>query len=104
MDLLKKIEVQIFSFVVLFCFCFCFLFNGHNADIQSLHKISGCESKREAPRGNPRGSAAETAFRLHAALVSFLSSLSSRKKKVDPNDFSPCIKQKTIITVEFIFF
>lgn len=51
MDLLKKIEVQIFSFVVLFCFCFCFLFNGHNADIQSLHKLSGCESNERGPTG-----------------------------------------------------
>lgn len=103
MDLLKKIEVQIFSFVVLFCFCFCFLFNGHNADIQSLHKISGCESD-ERPHGVIRA-----VLRRRPVSDSILhSSLSSplflQEKKVDPNDFSPCIKQKTIITVEFIFF
>lgn len=62
-------------------------------------KYLAVNQTREAPRGNPSGSASETGFRQHPALVSLLSS----RKKVDPNDFSPCIKQK-IITVEFIFF
>lgn len=37
---------------------------------------------REAPRGNPSGSASETGFRQHPALVSFLSSLLQEKKLI----------------------
>lgn len=95
-----------------FCYCFVFvfvfLFNGHNAEIQSLHKIPGCENKRKGPMGlfpkQPLGCLLESDadFRQIILRASLSSPLFPRE--VDPDDFSPCIKQETIITVEFIFF
>lgn len=107
MDLLKKLRCK---FSLLLLFCFCFLLNGHNADIQSLHKISGCETKQRGPVGllskqlcgsfvNPIPASDRSSCVRLFPLLSFF-----KEKNVDPNDFSPCIKQKTIITVEFIFF
>lgn len=83
MDLLKKIEVQIF--LLLFCSVFVFV-NGHN--IQSLHKVPGCETNQKGPMGQlPKQLCGRSANRMpvhtdHPAFVSFLSSLSSRKKKL----------------------
>lgn len=104
MDLLKKIEVQIFSY----CFVL-FLFLLMDTIFNHYIKYPAVKQTRKAPQGSfPSSSAEAPRIRCrfqtdHPAFASFLSSLSSRKK-VDPNDFSPRIKQETIITVEFMFF
>lgn len=103
-DLLKKIEVQIFSY----CFVL-FLFLLMDTIFNHYIKYPAVKQTRKAPQGSFPSSSAEAPrigcrFQTdHPAFASFLSSLSSRKK-VDPNDFSPRIKQETIITVEFMFF
>lgn len=100
----EKIEVQIFSC----CFVLFFVFvNGHN--IQSLHKVPSCETNQKGPTGQfPKQLRGSSANRMPVSDIILHSSLSSplflQEKKVDPNDFSPRIKQETIITVEFMFF
>lgn len=93
-----------FSLIVLL-----FLFLLMDTIFNHYIKYPAVKQTRKAPQGSfPSSSAAAPRIGCrfqtdHPAFVSFLSSLSSRKK-VDPNDFSPRIKQETIITVEFMFF
>jgi hypothetical protein len=105
MDLLKKIEVQIFSFLLFFVFSLMDTMLIFNHYIKYL----AVKQTREAPRGVIQAALqklreSDTDFRQIILRSSLSSLLFLQEKKVDPNDFSPCIKQKTIITVEFIFF
>lgn len=88
----KFFEVQVFFFFFLFFFS---LINGHDAESQSLQEPPGCES--EAPRAVSH--AARMPVQKDSSEVRLFPLPSLFKKEVDPIDFSPCIKQETIINV-----
>lgn len=104
MDLLKSfLRCKFF----LFFFFFSSLINGHDAEIQSLHETPGCENRTtqravfQAALGKLQNSRMPVSggftVRSDPLFVSFLSSFF--KKEIDPSDFSPCIKQETIINL-----
>lgn len=87
----KFFEVQVF-----FSLFFFSLINGHDAESQSLQEgPPGCES--EAPRAVSH--AARMPVQKDSSDVRLFPLPSLFKKEVDPIDFSPCIKQETIINV-----
>lgn len=100
MDLLKSfLRCKFLSFVFSLWFMNTMLRFNH------YMKLPAVKTRRKpgavfptSPQGKPCGSRMPVCFRkshrsLHALFLSFL------QKEVDPGDFSPCIKQETIINV-----
>lgn len=110
MDRLKKnLRCKFFlGFVVIVLFLFLF-FSLMDTTLRFNHYIKylAVKTKQKGPMGlfpkQPLGCLESDAdFRQIILRASLSSPLFPRE--VDPDDFSPCIKQETIITVEFIFF